>query len=203
MEDNCINITVVGHKGKRLGMDGWNIYSASNLALQDILLTSFKKVAEINKLHPINIYLGGDLGTDQIAFFAAKRFRELNPTLVKIILCIPYIGFDSKWSVANKNELSKEIHECDKLIVVDTDIVEEKYMSNNLFIKCNKRSEFMIDKSNLLLAVFDNIKTGDTYNCIQYAKKQYKQIKYIDTNYMMPYESKIKDSFDVNDKTKI
>lgn len=203
MENLCINITVTGHKGKRLGNDGWNIYSTSNIILQDIILASFKKIAETNKSHPINIYLGGDLGTDQIAFFAAKRFRELYPNLVKIILCIPYIGFDDKWSVANKNELSKEIHECDKLIVVDADVLDEYYMSDNLFTKCVKRSEYMIDNSDLLIAVFDNIKTGDTYNSICYAKEKYKKIKYIDTNYMIPFESEREESFTINDKTKI
>ena len=203
MEDRCVNITVAGHKGRRLGADGWNIYSVNNTALQDILLASFKKVAESNESHPINIYLGGDLGTDQIAFFAAKRFRELHPTLVKIILCIPYMGFDDKWSVSNKNELSKEIHECDKLIVVDADVLDEYYMSDDLFIKCEKRNEYMIDKSDLLIAVYDNIETGEVYDCIKHAKKTYKKIKYIDTNYMIPFESKRKDSFTVNDETKI
>ncbi len=45
-----------------------------------------------------------------------------------------------------------------------------------------KRNEYMVDKSNLVLAIWNGDKSGGTWNTIKYAMKKGKNIRYIMLN---------------------
>lgn len=54
-------------------------------------------------------------------------------------------------------------------------LVQKEYSSDCYF----KRNRYMVDNSDLLIAVWDGIKSGGTYQTLQYAEKQGKEIKII------------------------
>jgi len=45
--------------------------------------------------------------------------------------------------------------------------------------KMQKRNEWMVDNCDLLIAVWNEDKSGGTYNCIQYAKSVNKEVIYV------------------------
>lgn len=120
---------------------------------------------------------GGALGTDLLAFVTIEIIKEMHPQF-KIIneLAVPFKGYEEKWSDDWKLKLSTILTKANKVTLVSE---IEKYKSNNAFQQLNKRNEYMIDESDLVIAVWDSIEKGGTWNAIRYARKHNKEIKYI------------------------
>ncbi len=104
-------------------------------------------------------------GTDLIAanIIAKNKIRNKNLTLEA---AIPY----QKRLQSKGEDFQKLLTKCS-----DINILQDEYSPDCFF----KRDRYMVDNSDLLIAVWDGRKHGGTYYTINYAKKCDKEIKII------------------------
>lgn len=102
-------------------------------------------------------YCGMAQGADQIFGSVAK---ECN---VPLVCCLPY--------------KRKKYHPFEEYLMEDSwiYIVSEEYHKENYFI----RDKYMVDNCDILLAIWDGIEFGGTYNTIEYAKQIDRKILYL------------------------
>ena len=115
-----------------------------------------KKWAEeqLIRLHPSMIYNGMAQGVDQIVAIAAK---ELN---IPITCCYPFFKTTfhpiEEWIMENNN-----------VIFTSPAFSKQSYII---------RDKYMVDHSDIVLAVWDGIRQGGTYITREYAIKQGKKV---------------------------
>ena len=79
-----------------------------------------------------------------------------------LICALPHPNFESRRSMTEKMRFNK--------IIKNADIVKE--INNHYFTGCYQvRNEWMVDRSNLVIAVFNGQKSG-TKNTVDYAKRK-------------------------------
>jgi len=154
--------------------------------------TLYKKLTEtielcINEENITRFISGGAIGTDQISYWLVYKLKEKYPD-IKNIVAIPFKNQPNAWK--DKNTIrwySKMLERADEIIYVD-DIDDFRYRTNEVPVgeyhigKMQRRNEWMVDNSRIVLAVYDGFSKGGTKNCINYAKKNYKNIIYINYN---------------------
>ena len=104
---------------------------------------------------------GGALGWDQALAAAA---RELG---MDYIMALPFPGFEDRWPQSSKTYLYGLMNSAK----------DTKYVCDAGYAgwKMQKRNEWMVDNSDLVLALWNGT-TGGTSNCISYANKKQKPI---------------------------
>lgn len=102
----------------------------------------------------ITLISGGALGIDQF-------WMEVGLHLgLSVIAALPFEGYDAKWPKSDKQKYADLLDKCSEVRY----ICEPGYVASKL----QKRNEWMVDNSNLLVAYW-NGSTGGTNNCLQYA----------------------------------
>lgn len=131
--------------------------------------TYIKVCKEIEKhllqLKPEKVISGMALGADQYFAFVATKLN------IPFIAAIPFEGQESAWPFQSQY-LYKVLlkYACEKVIVSP---------GGYSAYKMQIRNEWMVDKCDILLAIWDG-SSGGTANCINYAKLKNKSIIYID-----------------------
>ncbi len=116
-----------------------------------------KAIAEGYVTFLTGMAMGTDIWAAEIILDRKKKNKNLH-----LICALPHPGFDSKRSVAEKIRFAK--------ILKKADIVRE--ISNHFFKSCyQKRNEWMVDRSNLVIAVFNGEPSG-TKNTVIYAQRK-------------------------------
>ena len=83
---------------------------------------------------------------------------------------LPYPVDLAKLFLDKDNEKSSILRDCDYI----------KFVSPNYYRGCmHKRNRYMVDKSDILLAIWNEKYDGGTWDTIKYAQKQGKTVKYI------------------------
>ena len=145
---------------------------------------TFVKLFKKYRPKTINVYTGGALGTDQIAFMAANEFKQKygNRCNVNNIMCIPNKQYNNNWN-ASSISIHKQLKVlADNVINVST---IQGYITDNFNGQYDMRNRYMIDKGNdYLIALYDGSSKGGTYNAIKYAKKQDREIIYLPMDYI-------------------
>ena len=101
--------------------------------------------------------MGTDIWAAEIVLERKKRNKELH-----LICALPHPNFESRRSMTEKMRFNK--------IIKNADIVKE--INNHYFTGCYQvRNEWMVDRSNLVIAVFNGQKSG-TKNTVDYAKRK-------------------------------
>lgn len=101
--------------------------------------------------------MGTDIWAAEIVLDKKRKNKELH-----LICALPHPGFDSKRSFVEKIRFLK--------ILKKADIVRE--ISNQYFRSCyQKRNEWMVDRSSLVIAVFNGEPSG-TKNTVVYALRK-------------------------------
>ena len=177
-----LRISFTGHRPNKLGGYQWGnkIQKKVSKEIEKNILEIIKKTKE----KEIVFYSGGAIGVDQIAFeIVDGLFLDENIT-IKNNMAIPFKDQDRLWRINDKERYKSQKERADNVIYVDTEkgykvsgTEEGKYDVR----KMQKRNEYMVDNSDILIAVFDGSKSG-TKNCIDYAKKNNKEIIIIDLN---------------------
>ena len=185
-----LRISFTGHRGNKLGgyQGGNKIQKEVSKEIEKNLLDIIEKTKE----KEIVFYSGGAIGVDQIAFeIVDGLFLDENIT-IKNNIAIPFKDQDRLWRINDKERYKSQKERADNVIYVDTEkgyevsgTEEGKYDVR----KMQKRNEYMVDNSDILIAVFDGSKSG-TKNCIDYAKKHNKEIIIIDLNKIKEKENK-------------
>ncbi len=88
--------------------------------------------------------------------------RKLTNKDIRLICALPHPGFESRRSMTEKRRFDK--------IISNADLV--KMVNEHYFTGCYQvRNEWMIDRSNLVIAVWNGSKSG-TKNTVDYAKRK-------------------------------
>lgn len=104
--------------------------------------------------------IGMALGFDKLCFETLVEIRKEED--IKLIACIPCEKQDLKFSASQKKDYAKMLNEAD----------EKYYVNRDYTNTCmQKRNEFMVDNSSLLVAYLRR-NYGGTYNTVKYAEKK-------------------------------
>jgi uncharacterized phage-like protein YoqJ len=148
--------------------------------IKDRLLEVIESVIVNENVH---IFIsGGALGFDQIAFWCVCILKE--KYALKNILAIPFKNQNVVWSDNQKYWYNRIVNEADQVTFVDE---LEKYKVGGInpgiyhVAKMQKRNQFMVDNSNIVIAYWDGSK-GGTKNCLDYALSKNKIIYQINPN---------------------
>lgn len=152
-----------------------NSYDLSNnVSLCKNLLTKVESI--ISEHDEVYFYTGGALGTDLLAASLCEFLKEKYKSSKKIItfLALPFRNQSSNWisndSIKHLESIKQEVN---KIIIVSE---LSDYSSSNTYKQLQLRNEYMVDQTEVVIAVWDGIKSGGTWNCIEYAQKQNKKI---------------------------
>ena len=109
----------------------------------------------------VTFITGMAMGTDIWAAEIVLERKKTNSDL-HLICALPHPNFESRRSMEEKMRFNK--------IIKNADIVKE--INDHYFAKCYQvRNEWMVDRSNLVIAVFNGRKSG-TKNTVDYAKRK-------------------------------
>ena len=102
---------------------------------------------------------GMALGVDTIAAEIVLEIRESYP--IQLICAIPFEGQENMWTYDSRHRWRTILDSADEVIHISS--------PGYAAWKMQKRNEWMVDVSSLVIAVWDG-STGGTANCISYAK---------------------------------
>lgn len=167
-----LRISFTGHRPDKLGGYDWN--TPKNKAIMKALSD---KIYEVSGEEDIDFICGGALGIDQMAFDICKKFRDTDYG-VTIEVAIPFSKQACKWIYENVKTYEIQLSQADKCTYVDRlDDYKIKGYEEDIYYpaKMQKRNEYMVDNSDVIIAVWDGT-SGGTANCVKYAKKLGKKI---------------------------
>jgi uncharacterized phage-like protein YoqJ len=121
----------------------------------------------LKKLKPQQIISGMALGIDQ---WAANIAIKNN---IPFIAAVPFLGQEGKWNLDLRKTYCILLRKAAEQVIVCPGAYSVE--------KMQIRNEWMVDRCDLLIAVWDGTK-GGTGNCVDYAKKINKEILRIDPN---------------------
>ena len=113
---------------------------------------------------------GMALGCDTIFAIAVLELKHEGYP-IDLRCAVPFKGQENKWTISDIERYKKILQQADFVDVLS----EEKYSPKLL----QDRNEYMVNNSDLVIAVWDGEENGGTYNCIKYAKTKNKDIIYI------------------------
>lgn len=164
-----------GHRPNRLGGYDWD--SNKNIQIRFNLSIFIQKIIKENPDTKFHMKFGGALGFDQFAFDVCYKLREQGYP-ISLEVCIPFKQQWSKWSKEDSARYYKQLKLANKLAYID---MHENYKMLNIPAdiyhpaKMQKRNEYMVDESDVVIALWDGSK-GGTANCVSYALKTCKTV---------------------------
>ena len=139
-----------GHRPEKMELGEKEIKSLLEKAIDDA-------IAEGYVTFITGMAMGTDIWAAEIVLERKKTNKELH-----LISALPHSNFESRRSMAEKMRFNK--------ILKKADLVKE--INNHYFTGCYQvRNEWMVDRSNLVIAVFNGQKSG-TKNTVDYAKRK-------------------------------
>lgn len=141
-----------GHRPNKLG--GYTVQAHDRLV----------KVAryELLRLQPTKVISGMALGWDQALAEAALLLA------FPLVAAIPFEGQEKAWPQSSQDLFNEILEECSQLVYVS----DPGYAA----WKMQKRNEWMVDQSHVVLALWDG-SDGGTANCVRYANKMGKPVE--------------------------
>ncbi len=116
-----------------------------------------------------NFISGMALGVDMDFAETVLKLRNNYPIILEC--AIPCQNQTLKWSEADKLRYNSLLARADSV-----NLISERYTPECML----KRNRYMVDKSELIIAVFNGIEKGGTWYTINYAKSKNKTIELID-----------------------
>jgi len=160
-----------GHRPEKFG--GYAKGNPTQKAVKDELAKIIWDLTQENDI--TKFYSGMAIGVDT---WAAEEVRLcasiLNPErrhdipMARLVAVIPFVGQQNRWPVESQLKWAELIHEADDLYFVD----KEGYAPWKLL----NRNKWMVDHSDIVIAVWDGSEKGGTAHCVRYAKKQKKKV---------------------------
>lgn len=153
---------VTGHRPSKLKDLGYT-YDLRDPKWQD-LKTKIKKF--IAQYSCEEFYTGMALGVDQIAALAIIELKEEGKN-IRLHAAIPCANQEKKWPYASQMLYKAILSKADTISFVSNEEYTPWCMQ--------KRNEFMVDRADMILAIWDG-SSGGTKNCVDYAEKKNKLI---------------------------
>jgi len=142
-----------GHRPNKLG--GYKTPNSTYLAVKSLLSQAIDRAIKEGYDTFIS---GGALGVDQWAL--EVLYQKNIPG--KIIIARPFPSQSCKWPEKSQKDFEFLLSMANQVV----DVCEDPYAS----WKMQKRNEWMVDRSELVIAVWDGT-DGGTGNCVKYAQK--------------------------------
>jgi uncharacterized phage-like protein YoqJ len=146
-------ISFTGHRPQKLGG-----FKTPN-PIYDFVIASIEEA--LVKLAPTKAISGMALGVD---IWAAEICLKLG---IPLIAAVPFVGQEKIWPQESQDKYHAVLNQAAEKVIV----CEGGYAS----WKMQKRNQWMVDHSDLVIAVYDG-STGGTGNCVSYAKQQNKNM---------------------------
>jgi uncharacterized phage-like protein YoqJ len=140
-----------GHRSERLGNRVNEVYSAIQAFMQNE--------------SPSTVISGMAGGVDQLAAGWARALR------IPWIAAVPFPDQASRWPEKHR-EIYLKLLEDAKLV----EVISESY-SRDVY---EKRDRWMVDNCDLLVAVWDGVEKGGTWNTIRYARQVGRVVRYLE-----------------------
>ena len=116
-------------------------------------------IEEFSKNEAVEFFLGDYGDFDKFAYLCAKKYQK-NHTDVKLVFVTPYI---------DESYLKQREDRFDETLFPDLESIPYK-------LRILKRNEYMIDKTDLVIAYVTDKKVGGSYKILEYAKRKSKNI---------------------------
>lgn len=150
-------VSITGHRPEKIG--GYRVpnptYNFIRRALDEAFL----------RLQPNTVIVGMAQGVDQLA----AELCAINQ--IPFIAAIPFVGFESRWPAASQIWYRQLLGRATTVRVICS--------GDFAGWKMQTRNEWMVDHSDLLLAVWNGT-NGGTANCVNYARRVGKRIERIE-----------------------
>lgn len=162
-----MRIEATGHRSNKLWGYDYNEphYIRLMSKLRKIVLDSINN----DKSEPLELISGMALGVDTL--FAALAIElKLEGYNVKLVCAVPFKGQEGNWPQESKNLYHEILDKADEVVYV----CDGGYAA----YKMQRRNEYMVDRSDLLIAVWDK-SNGGTANCVRYANRKIKDVVYL------------------------
>lgn len=111
---------------------------------------------------PSIVISGMALGWDQALAQAAIELH------IPVIAAIPFLGQESRWPKESQSKYKALIEKCREVVIVSP--------GGFASFKMQKRNEYMVNRADVILAMWNGKAEGGTFNCISYAQKKGKKI---------------------------
>ena len=109
---------------------------------------------------------GGAIGVDMDFAEAVLQAKKRHKDII-LEIAVPCRNQDLKWNKADKERYAKILGNADIV-----NVLSESYTSFCM----QKRNEYMVNKSDLVIAFWNGEESGGTWNTINYAKRKSKQL---------------------------
>lgn len=140
-------VAFTGHRPDKLG--GYKLPNPTYLYVCRQIEKTLKE------LRPHKVISGMALGVDQWAAHIAHNLG------IPFIAAVPFVGQEKAWPCASQKTYSKLLKLASEVVIVS----EGEYSA----YKMQVRNEWMVDRCNKLIAVWDGT-PGGTGNCVKYAE---------------------------------
>jgi uncharacterized phage-like protein YoqJ len=174
---------VTGHRPEKIG--GYNSKNPVAKAVRRWLREQYRLLIEEGY---DKFWVGMAIGVDTYAAKILLKLREEYPH-IQVCAAVPFMTQPTHWKSQNSQKLWREllmrmdwIKDVRKDRLFNPEQLKEflngaqeppHYIVASLM---NKRNEFMVDESNLVLAVWDG-SSGGTSNCVMYARSTGKPVR--------------------------
>lgn len=168
MENNYKVCCLTGHRPKGFP---WN-YRLSWLKRHREYLSDLRELVEnLIADHGFNYFISGcAIGADLDFAEICLDLRDTKYPHIVVEGAIPCDGQELKWSAADKKRYARVMERLN----------ERHYVSHEYSTDCfQKRNEYMVDRSEVVIAVWNNEMKGGTWNTMQYAFEKDIDIEYI------------------------
>lgn len=139
-----------GHRPGKMDMSEKEVKPLLEKAIDDAIANGYVTFI-------IGMAMGTDIWAGEIVLDRKKHNKYIH-----LICALPHPGFENRRSLTEKMRFNK--------IIKNADLVRE--INDHYFTGCYQvRNEWMVDRSNLVIAVFNDQKSG-TKNTVDYAKRK-------------------------------
>lgn len=152
----------------------WNYHDTGCDEHQEYLYTLLQKIKTLIEKYGCTHFISGlAIGADTDFVTLCLDLRDKQYPNITVEGAIPCPNQDAKWTTSDRRKYQELLMRLDKVTQV----------SDHYTAACfQKRNEYMIDHSDIVIAVWNGEQKGGTFNSIRYAKKTNKQISFIYLN---------------------
>lgn len=178
------SIAFTGHRPEKLGGYDWSTphNRRIGLAIKKAILKEIDSIQETN----FEFYFGGALGADQMAFEIVDFIQSKRPDLnIKKIVCVPFKSQPIKWPQKSKEKYYEQLEKAEEVVYVDTvDGYKLPTIKEGIYhpTKLMRRNVYMVNHCQTLIAIYNGCNSGGTAQCVEYAKKENKNLIIIPPN---------------------
>jgi len=158
-----LTVCFTGHRPDKLG--GYE-NNPTQRNTRQALETIIKDL--VNKNDFVEFISGMAVGVDTWAAIEVLKVKLYNPDKVSLKLALPFVGQQNKWPLTSQMQWLEVYRAANSVYFVD----EEGYAPWKLL----NRNKWMVDNSDLVVAVWSGYRKGGTAHCIRYASKKNKEI---------------------------